>query len=60
MDFEEIRRRANIGILIKSMITPNAIPAPNSPATIAAGNDAIAMTKIANVEMITTPAAEAK
>jgi hypothetical protein len=45
--------------LIKSMTTPNAIAAPNSPATIATGNDAIAITKIASVQMITTPAAEA-
>ena len=54
-----MRGRAKTWILIKSMTTPNAIAAPNSPATIATGNDAIAITKIASVQMITTPAAEA-
>jgi hypothetical protein len=58
MAFREIRTRAKTGILIRSITTPIATAAPDSPTTIATGNDAIAMTKIANVEMITTSAAE--
>ena len=57
--FPEIRRLAKIGILIESVTTPNSIAAQNSPATIATGNDTIAITKIASLEMITTWAAEA-
>jgi hypothetical protein len=44
--------------LIKSITTPNAIAALNSPATIATDNHAIAITQIANVEIITTPTAQ--
>jgi hypothetical protein len=60
MLFREIRRRAKTGILIRSVTTPIATAEPGSPTTIATGNDAIEMTKIANAEMISTPAAEAK
>jgi hypothetical protein len=59
MGFREKRRRAKTGISIKSITTPNAIAAPNSPATTETGNDAVAITKITIAEIITTPAAEA-
>jgi len=58
--FQEMRRRAKAGALIESITKPNAITAPNSPATIATGNYAIAIANIASDEMVTMRAAEAK